>query len=144
MKRKRPSRRIAEKDMTAPLRRLFPAARFAMLTEVPFNGKSIDVLLLDKKTRRLIAVELKLNKWLKALRQAAAYQLCAHAVYVGLPEERLNGENSAVISGHGLGVISFRRAGRGLRAEVVRRPKATGLMNRDYARQLRKLFDGAG
>jgi len=144
MKRRLPRRKIAERDMTAPLRRLFPAARFAMLTEVPFNGKSIDVLLLDRRTRRLIAVELKLDKWRKALRQAAAYQLCAHAAYVGLPENQLDEISYAAISDHGLGVISFRRAGRGLSAQIICRPRATGLMNRDYARQVRKLFEHAG
>ena len=138
---RKPAKKTTEKSLVAPLRRLFPAARFEMLTEAPFNGKSIDVLFMDRKTRRLIAVELKLDKWRKALRQAAAYQLCAHRVYVGLLESRLNDENLAAMSRHGLGVISFRPAGRGLRAEIVLRPRATGFVGRDYARRLRRLFD---
>lgn len=71
------STQITEQELFLPIKRLFPVKRYLVKQEVPFNGKTIDVLLMDKKTHRLIAIELKVRRWKKALRQAAVYQLCA-------------------------------------------------------------------
>jgi len=136
-----PRASIAEKALLAPLRRLFPAERFALRTEVPFRGKNIDVLLLDRKTRRLVAVELKVRKWRKALRQAAVYQLGAHQVYVALWHKHVSDERVARMSSHGLGVIEIAEGPRRRwTAHVVAKPKRTSLLNRRYAHDLRGEF----
>lgn len=130
---------IAESALLAPIKRLFPQHQYVVRSEVPFNGKSIDVLAMDRKTRRLIAIELKVRKWRKALRQAAVYQLCANRVYVALWHKHVNPENLELISSYGLGVIEIapnRRAN--LRAKIVCQPKRRALLNRNYARELRK------
>lgn len=131
---------IAEKELVAPIRGLFPANRFMMKTEVPFNGKTIDVLLLDRKTQQIIAVELKIRKWQKALRQAAVYQLCAAKVYVALWHKYIKKRNRNLMTEYGLGLIAVRPLEKGFKAEIVLPPKRTGLLNRVYAEQLRGHF----
>jgi len=116
--------------------------RFALRTEVPFHGKSIDMLFLDRETRRLVAVELKVSKWRKALLQAAVYQLGAHRVYVALWHRHLDAERVAVIQRHGLGVIEVAEGPRRRReARVVAAPRRQSFLNRRHAHELRGAFE---
>lgn len=131
--------RIPESALLAPIKRLFPQRHYVVRSEVPFNGKSIDVLAMDRKTRRLIAIELKVDKWRKALRQAAVYQLCANRVYVGLWHKHVNPQNLGLISSYGLGVIAIAPDARTkLKATIVSEPRRKALLNKNYARELRK------
>jgi len=134
-------RPIAEEELRLPIRRLFPADRYMMRTEIPFNGKIIDVLLMDKKTHRLIAIELKIRKWKQALRQAAVHQLCANRVYVGLYRKYINESDKEFIARYGIGIIEVKRTcKKTLKAVVIQQPKRLKLMNPQYAKELRTYF----
>jgi hypothetical protein len=111
------------------------------LEQVSFNGKVIDVLVLDKKTRRLIAVELKVDRWRKALQQAAACQLCATHTYVGLMDGVISDERVEAITRHGVGVIGFCVGTNGLVANLARPARVTGLVNGVYSGRMRRLFE---
>jgi len=132
---------VTERDMVAPLLRVFPPGRYMHLEQVPFNGKVIDVLVLDKKTRRLIAVELKVDRWRKALQQAAACQLCATHTYVGLMDGAISDERVEAITRHGVGVIGFCVGANGLVANLARPARVTGLVNGVYSGRMRRLFE---
>lgn len=74
-------------------------------TELPFVDRGIDIFALKSlPTVRSYAVELKIDDWQKALRQAAIYQLCADYCYVAMPKEKV----------HKLQLEGFREAGVGV------------------------------
>lgn len=141
MKRQTESKPVSETDFISPIRRLFPKKDYRMLTEVPFNGKHIDVLLLSNSTGKLVAIELKMRNWKRALRQAAVYQLCANSVYVALWGAYINENNREAILGYGIGLIAV-EAGRGgaLKARVIAAPKRSGFINKKYSQAMRARF----
>ena len=104
-----------------------------MSTEAPFHKKVIDVLALQIRSKNVIAIELKVKNWRKALRQAVVYQLCAHKVYVGIYGKYLNDKNLAAISDFGIGVISVDKKAGKLIAKIIREPKISKVINRTYS-----------
>lgn len=133
---------IKEADFIRPIQQLFPKSKYQMLSEVPFNGKHIDLLFLSKETRKLIAIEMKVKKWKRALRQAAVYQLCANMVYIALWCDHINEDNKEEITNRGLGLISIERGhGDNLKAKIVAGPKRTGMINKKHSREMRERFE---
>jgi len=135
-------RQVIEEDLFLPIKRLFPAKRYLIRREIPFNGKTIDVLLMDKNTHRLVAIEMKVHRWGKALRQAAVYQLCASQVYIALWHKHINEKNKELIANYGIGIIEVKRIGKNtLKSEIILPPKQPRLLNRQYAKLLRVYFE---
>ena len=132
------SKQIIEEELFLPIKKLFPVRRYLIKREIPFNGKIIDILMVNKKTHRLIAIELKVKKWKKALRQAAVYQLCTSQVYIALWYKHLNKKNKKLISKYGIGIIAVKKINeKTLKAEIIIPPKQLKLLNKQYAKQLR-------
>lgn len=133
--------KIKEEELFLPIKRLFPSREYLIKREISFHGKSIDVLLMNRKSHRLIAIELKVNKWKKALRQAAVYQLCASHVYIALWHKHINDKNKKIIANYGIGIIEVRRLqNKSLQSKVLISPKQTALLNKQYAQLLRVNF----
>lgn len=71
--------------------------------------KSIDLVLRNRKSRKLTAVEVKLNDWVRAMRQSLLNTCYCHYSYVALPQcvaERLDAK---IFEDNGIGLISVRR-----------------------------------
>lgn len=76
--------------------------------EVPFFGKSVDLVLTTKTARTIIAIEVKLEDWRRALKQASINQLFACYSYIAVPEDlaiRLKNEHGPIFRNHGVGII---------------------------------------
>lgn len=56
-----------------------------LVSELRFFDRGIDLYAVAHHGERSYAVELKVEDWQKALRQAAIYQLCADFCYVAMP-----------------------------------------------------------
>lgn len=135
------ARQITEQELFLPIKRLFPAKHYLVRREIPFNAKIIDVLLMDMKTHRLIAIEMKIRRWKKALRQAAVYQLVTSQVYIALWYRHINEVNKELIGKYGIGIIEVKKNGpKTLKAKIILSPKQLKLLNRQYAKQLRTYF----
>jgi hypothetical protein len=83
--------------------------RYLKLTEVKVGSKTADLVFFDAKLKEIIAIELKVNKWKSALRQAMTYQLWATESYVALSRKHVNGalKNRRVFEECGVGIISI-------------------------------------
>jgi hypothetical protein len=82
-------------------------------TEVPFYGKKIDLVLTGKSFRIIYAVEVKLDDWRAALKQASVNQLFACYSYIAVPgdlAERLLTKNTEIFTSHGVGIIAVSTA----------------------------------
>lgn len=64
-----------------------------LMYEVPFKRKRIDIAFCDKSCKKVYAIEVKLNDWKKALKQAALNQIVCNYSYVALPESKINRMN---------------------------------------------------
>ena len=96
---------------------------------------------MDRESNRLIAIELKVHKWKKALRQASVYQLCVNKVYIALWHKHINETNKKLIANYGIGIIEVRKIGKNLKSTIILSPKQRGLLNRQYAKLLRLYFE---
>jgi hypothetical protein len=72
-----------EEELREPLASWLLEEGFTVWNEVPILGRRAD--LFGSRGGTVIAVELKMNRWAQALRQAIAYQLAADRVWVAMP-----------------------------------------------------------
>jgi hypothetical protein len=77
---------VLEVELLAPVVNYFENRGFRAVREVAVAGRRADVVAVSEDA--LLAVELKVSAWPRALRQAIAYQLWASGSYVALPFSR--------------------------------------------------------
>lgn len=73
--------------------------------EVQFFEYSMDLYAYAAAIKRTTAVELKLNRWMRAFEQAMIYQLCADLVYLALPMRAAERVERPLLEQYGLGLI---------------------------------------
>lgn len=109
-----------ECQLRRPVEVLFPEEQYFVRTEVPFGLKRIDMVFKEKTNgRSLIAVELKVKDWKRAVWQAVQNRQVATYSYIALPEGYASAVDTAILGSLGLGLIvsGTRRARVGLRAK---------------------------
>jgi hypothetical protein len=79
---KQPSK-ILEVDLVEPVRQHFLEKGYSITLEVPVYRNRADMVMYTES--ELIAVELKLSNWQRAVRQAGYYQLGADYTYIAMP-----------------------------------------------------------
>jgi hypothetical protein len=95
-----------EDELRAPVLGLFPRERYFCKNEVPFGLKRIDMLFRQKNGDRVvIAVELKVTKWRKAIWQAASNCQIATYSYVALPSRTAVTIDRQLMISLGVGLI---------------------------------------
>ena len=72
-----------EADLCGPITGWLHDAGFAVRAEVSILGRRAD--LVGLRGTNVTAIEMKLDRWAEALRQAIAYQLAADRVWVAMP-----------------------------------------------------------
>jgi hypothetical protein len=78
----------------------------SMQTEVQFYEFRIDLYAFSQRKDLTVAIELKLQKWKRALHQALLYQLCADLAFIALPEYVVPRVDVDQLAGSGIGLIS--------------------------------------
>lgn len=105
-KRRELSFPLREDELRTPVRSLFPPDQFFCKNEVPFGLKRIDMLFRRRNGKgEIIAVELKLTKWKKAIWQAATNRQVATFSYVALPSKTAIAVDRELMASLGLGLI---------------------------------------
>lgn len=74
---------VYEYDLYPPIIHYFEDQNFSIELEIPIHRNRIDLIAYNNEC--LIAVELKLRNWHRALRQAAYYQLGSDLSYIAMP-----------------------------------------------------------
>jgi hypothetical protein len=117
---------------------LFPPEQYFCKTEVPFGLKRIDMLFRQRSNgQEIVAVELKLTKWKRALWQAATNRQIATFSYVALPATSASAIDRQLMRSLGLGLIvadSLREA------RVILPAKRSRYVNRRIAREISNLL----
>ena len=74
---------VLEEDLYPPMIQYFKKMNYSIELEIPIHRNRIDLIAYNQD--KLIAVELKLLNWKRALRQATYYQLGADFVFLAVP-----------------------------------------------------------
>ena len=101
----------AERELYGPIIDLFKN-HFFIASEVPLGPKRIDIV--AERDEKIIAIEVKVNKWKKAFRQALNYQLGADESYVALPQEYSKPVNQEIFRASGIGLITVEKGGKAI------------------------------
>ena len=99
--------RLREDDMRSPVLRLFPGHRYFCKHEVPFGLKRIDLVFSQKTCEKeeLVAVELKLRDWRRAIWQAVNNRQVATYSFVALPPAAAERADRQLFASLGVGLI---------------------------------------
>ena len=97
---------LREDDLRNPVEGLFPERKYFTKREVPFGLKRIDLVFKSKGYGRdIIAVELKLRDWKRAIWQAVHNRQVAKRSYIAVPEATADHIDKGVLRSLGLGLI---------------------------------------
>lgn len=94
----------SEKDLYPPVVQFLKQKGYVCHYEVKFLTRSIDLIALKK--RKIIAVELKVRNWQKALQQALTCRLCAQETYLAIATEYSHRVDMELLKEYGIGLIS--------------------------------------
>ncbi|MBA7589821.1 hypothetical protein ES708_31913 [subsurface metagenome] len=95
-----------EDELRGPVEGLFPANEYIVKREVPFGLKRIDLIFKSRKNGQdIIAVELKLRNWKRAVWQAVHNRQIATYSYIALPEATAPPVDISTLYSLGLGLI---------------------------------------
>lgn len=120
------TRSVCESDMLPAVRRLFPASRFTRHTEVPLASKWIDFCALPRDDEELpVAVEMKVEKWRRALWQAITYRQVFALAYVAIWYESAHRVNRDLFGMAGVGLIRVTKSGAEIILEATPSPHYT-------------------
>ena len=112
-----------------PVRRYITRRSFTQLeSELQFYERSIDLYGFSRKLGLTVAIELKLFKWKRAIKQALLYQLCADLVYVAIPKESLKRVDLSQLQAAGIGLIGVSID----RCSEIISPVTSSLVRRHY------------
>src|SRR5713101_8349310 len=99
----RPSR---ESELGDPVERLFTQDSYNVGYEVPFGLKRIDLFFWRRKgCPEIVAVELKLRDWRRAVWQAVHNRQVATVSYIALPVQSIGAVDAGILRCLGLGLI---------------------------------------
>jgi hypothetical protein len=89
--------------------------------EMPFHEYAIDLYAYSPADHMTVAVELKVEKWQRAIEQAQIYQLCADVVYIAMPTETCPRVDRMALTSRGIGLLGVAANGRCLASVKPRR-----------------------
>jgi hypothetical protein len=108
-----------ERLLAEPVKHLLHMAGYITKCEAHFLQYSIDVYGAGTDHDDTVAVELKLDAWAKAIRQARVYQLCATYVYIALPAYNVHRVDKEQLRNLGIGLITVEERGSRMTARRV-------------------------
>jgi hypothetical protein len=142
-----------EYELFIPIKHLFNNDYFVE-QEIPIGSKRIDVVCAKPKLQivsgsphfnEIIAVEVKIKEWRRAVRQALVYQLSAKKVYVAMPHKYASKVQYRVLEKYGVGLISINNGN----AQIEKEARNSHYIIRSYQKALEnaiinKLFSKEG
>lgn len=81
------------------------------MSQLRFYEYSIDLYAFSENKALTVAVELKVDKWRRALEQALIYQLCSDWVFIAMPRTSISRVDGALLDKHGIGLIAVDETG---------------------------------
>lgn len=101
------SRKLTEASMGKAVcqMNMFKGLGVRFLAEVPYGAKRIDLAGLSTDSQ-IFAIELKVDKWRRAMWQASIYQLCADFAYIAIRKEYAHRVDMDYLDGLGIGLIA--------------------------------------
>lgn len=94
-----------EKELLWPVEDFFKKKDYAVYYEVPLLSKRIDLIGVKSGFNDILAVELKVSKWKKALEQAITDRLCANRVYVAISSKYIHRVKKELFREWGIGIL---------------------------------------
>jgi hypothetical protein len=94
---------MSEREMYSPLESFFRKKGFQTFREVPLLTRRIDLVCINRGS--VVAVELKVKNWQKALQQALSYRLCANRVYLAVAKQFVHRVDCSMCEDFGIGVL---------------------------------------
>lgn len=101
-------------------------------TEVPLFRSKIDLVTINPKNNKVIAIEAKVSNWYRALQQATSYTMCANKVYVALWHKYQHRVDPEIFRRYGIGLLSVDET-----IDEVIPPKESKEINRHLMKEVR-------
>ena len=134
---------LREQDLLLPVAGYVKRKGYSLQTvELRFYDYRIDLYGFSMRTRRTVAVELKIKKWRRALEQALIYQLCSDFVFIALPLSVASRVDVVELRANGIGLIGVCGSGCRTLLHAERSSEVRQHYREPYIRMLRGAQNG--
>lgn len=96
---------IPEEGMYPMIEREYSGDGYIRCREVPLITKKIDLVVFEISSSEIIAIEVKVSNWKRALQQALYYRLCADRTFVALWHEYIHRIKPELFKEKGIGLL---------------------------------------
>jgi hypothetical protein len=121
---------IKEIDILNQVNEYLKKNGYSYKNEVKFLERRIDVIGVKKK--EVLAIEIKIKNWKKALQQAITCKLCSHYVYVAFYHKYLP-KNLSYFENYGIGVMSVNDS-----VEIINKSKKSEIIHKSLLNDILK------
>ena len=127
-----------EIELSNIIKDFYTKKRYEVITEAPLLTKRIDVLGFKRGLFRkeMVAIEVKISHWNKALSQAIIYKLCTDQVYIAIWHQYIHRVNKEELRKYGIGLIEING-----KAVVKQKPRKMKKIQSDVRNDLMDLFE---
>lgn len=126
------SKLVKENTLLIRVERYFKNKNFQTCKEVPLLDNSIDLVAYDRKFSKIIAVEVKVTDWKRAIQQAMLYRLCANQVYVAIWHNFSHRVDLESLDHFGIGLLSVDG-----HARRIKNPKNSVLIHKSLMKKVK-------
>ena len=133
-------RNISESNVNAFITKEMRRRGFLVIREERFNPCELDVVLLDRLSLRLSAIEIKRRHWKSLLAQAVRAMLFCHFVTAAMPASMEPAVPAEAFAFRGVGLVFYEGTAKDLKLRVVSPPALSQRINRSLKRQVYKRF----
>ena len=131
---------LIEREVNIRLAELMGTEGFLVLRELRLGAAEMDVVLLNPRSRELLALEIKRARWREALMQALRAQLYCHFASAVLPVSIKPSVSYEYFEPCGIGLLFYRQTGETLALEQAVEPRKSNKQNKYFKQQVYRRF----
>jgi len=127
---------IFERDLYPPILLYLRENGFNYYEEVKFLTRQIDII--GKKEKKIIAIEIKVSNWQRALQQALTCRLCADESYIAISEKYSHRVKLELLKEYGIGLIIVKEN----EMEIVQKAKKSKIIHTTIIKKMLQEIEG--
>lgn len=121
---------VKEKEIVPKVKKFFGKRGYKTYREVRIKRRRMDLVCLEGN--ELVAIEVKVKNWKRALQQAVVYRLCADKVWVSIWHKNVHNIEKGLFDKYGIGVLNIKKEG----IRVVKKPKKVKIVDEYVQKQI--------
>jgi len=125
---------IKELELYPAIEKFLEKGGYQYHKEVKVLSRSIDIIAIKKK--KVVAIEVKVENWKRALQQALTCRLCAHEVYIAIWHEFFHRIPKSLLKKYHIGLLVVNE----IDAQIIQKPRKSNIIHKTVMNEMLDMF----